>query len=115
MGRRKVSADEPRRQLRPAVSQEARVAQLVSLAYDRVEQRLLDGTASGQEITALIKLGSEKTKLEQEKLKHETEVLKSKKEVLDAAKRTDEMYEKAMAVMRSYVGLEEIPDDPYIL
>lgn len=115
MARRRTSSVEPLKTLRPATSQEARVAQLVSLAYDRVEQRLLDGTASGQEITALIKLGSEKTKLEQEKLRHETEVLKSKKEVLDAAKRTDEMYDKAMAAMRTYVGLEEIPDDPYIL
>lgn len=115
MARRKPQPLEPERKLRPATSQEAREAQLVSLAFDAVEQRLLNGTASGQEITALIKLGSIKTKYEMEKLRNETEVLKSKKEVLDAAKRTDEMYDKAMAAMRTYVGLEEMPDDPYIL
>lgn len=115
MARRKQVVSEPITKLRPATSQEAREAQLVSLAYDAVEARLLAGTASGQEITALLKLGSMKTKYELEKLRNETEVLKSKKEVLDAAKRTDEMYDKAMAAMRSYVGLEEVPDDPYIL
>ena len=115
MARRQTEGFEPLKKLRPATSQEAREAQLVSLAYDALEQRLIAGTASGQEITALVKLGSMKTKYELEKLRHETEVLKSKKEVLDAAKRTDEMYDKAMAAMRSYVGIEEMPDDPYIL
>lgn len=115
MARRKITTTEPSRRPRTATTQEGREAQLVALAYDRVEQRLLDGTASGQEITALIKLGSEKAKLEREKLRNETEVLKSKKEVLDASKRTDEMYEKALAAMRAYSGIEEMEDDPYLL
>lgn len=115
MAQRKKTSSEPLRKIRPATTPEAREAQLVALAYDRVEQRLLDGTASGQEITAIIKLGSEKAKLEREKLIYETEVLKSKKQVLDAQKRTDEMYIKAMEAMKSYMGIEEIPDDPYIL
>lgn len=115
MAQRKKTSSEPLRKIRPATTPEAREAQLVALAYDRVEQRLIDGTASGQEITAIIKLGSEKAKLEREKLIYETEVLKSKKQVLDAQKRTDEMYTRAMEAMKSYMGIEEIPDDPYIL
>lgn len=115
MARRKAQPIEHARKLRPPATQEEREAYLVSLAYDAVEERLLNGTASGQEITALLKLGSEKTKFEKEKLRHETEVLKSKKSVLDASKRTDEAYEKAMAVMKTYMGIEDVPDDPYIL
>ena len=39
------------RKIRPALTPEARENQLISLAVDLVEQRLLDGTASSQETT----------------------------------------------------------------
>lgn len=116
MARRRTDSAEPLRKSRPATTMEAREAQLIALAYDRAEQRLRDGTASGQEITALIKAGSAKTRYEMEKLKNETEKLKAQKEVLEASKRTDEMYDKAIAAMRTYMGIaEEVDGDPYIL
>lgn len=116
MAQRKKNSAEPLKRPRPATTMEAREAQLVALAYDRAEQRLIDGTASGQEITALLKLGSLKTRYELEKMKNETEVLKAKREVLEASKRTDEMYDRAIAAMRTYAGMqEEYDDDPYIL
>ena len=116
MARRKTENVEPLKRAPRAATQEAREAQLIALAYDRAEQRLIDGTASGQEITALLKLGSAKTRYEIEKMRHETEKLKSQKEVLDASKRTDEMYDKAIAAMRTYMGIaEEVDGDPYIL
>lgn len=37
--------------IRPALTPEARENQLISLAIDLVEQRLIDGTASSQETT----------------------------------------------------------------
>ena len=116
MARRKANSAEPLKRPGPAATMEVREAQLIALAYDRAEQRLIDGTASGQEITALLRLGSAKTRYEIEKMKNETEKLKSQKEVLDAAKRTDEMYDKAIAAMRTYMGIaEEVDGDPYIL
>lgn len=116
MARRRTDSAEPLKRSRPAATQEAREAQLIALAYDRAEQRLRDGTASGQEITALLRLGSVKTRYELEKIKNETEKLKAQKEVLDASKRTDEMYDRAIAAMRTYMGLaEEVDGDPYIL
>lgn len=115
MARAKKDAAESVRKVRPAATQEAREAQVVALAFDAVEKRLKAGTASGQEITALIKLGSEKAKLEREKIRNETEVLKAKKDALEASKRTEEMYEKALVAMRTYIGLGDTIDDPYIL
>ena len=115
MARTKKDAAESTRMMRPAATQEAREAQLIALAQDEVEYRIRNHTASGQELTALLKLGSAKANLEREKIRHETEVLKAKKEVLEASKRTDEMYEKALTAMRKYNGIEETIDDPYIL
>ena len=116
MAQRRRTSAEPLKRPRPATTQEAREAQIVSLAFDRVEQRLIDGTASGQEITALLRLGSIKAQCELEKIKNETEVLKAKKEVLEASKRTDEMYDRAIEAMRTYMGIAEDYDgDPYIL
>lgn len=116
MAQRRSDSAEPFKKLRPATTMEAREAQLIALAYDRAEQRLRDGTASGQEITALIRAGSAKTRYELEKIKNETEKLKAQREVLEASKRTEELYDKAIAAMRTYMGVpEEYDEDPYIL
>ena len=44
------SSSSPRK-IRPAISPEARDNQLIALAYNLVEKRLLEGTASSQETT----------------------------------------------------------------
>ena len=43
------------RRIRPALTPEARENQLISLATDLVEQRLLDGSASSQETRHFLK------------------------------------------------------------
>lgn len=105
---RKVSEDRPKRRSRPAISPEARENQLIAKAYDLVEQRLDDGTATSQETTALIKLGNVKARLEIEKLKHETELLQAKTGALESAQKSEKLYQEAIAAMRKYSGsLEE--------
>lgn len=92
------------RKVRPALTQEARENQLISMAYDLVEQRILDGTASSQETTHFLKLGSSKYKLENEKLKAENELLKAKTEATKSQKKTEEMFAEAIAAFRDYSG-----------
>ena len=89
---------------RPALSPEARENQLISLAVDLVEQRLLDGTASSQETTHFLKLGSMKNQLEMEKLREENRLLKAKTESIQSAKRVEELYANAIEAMRTYGG-----------
>ena len=60
-------SNSPRKKRRPALSPEARENQLIALAVDLVEQRLIDGTASSQETTHFLKLGSTKNQLEMAK------------------------------------------------
>ena len=83
---------------------EARENQLISLAVDLVEQRLIDGTASSQETTHFLKLGSMKNRLEMEKLEEENKLLKAKTESIQSQKRVEELYLEALNAMRNYAG-----------
>ena len=105
-----TSANTEPRKIRPALTPEARENQLIALAVDLVEQRLLDGTASSQETTHFLKLGSMKNRLEMEKLQEENRLLKAKTEVLQSSKRVEELYSEAIKAMRRYSGQR---DDDY--
>ena len=96
---------------RPALSPEARENQLISLAVDLVEQRLLDGSASSQETTHFLKLGSMKNQLEMEKLREENKLLQAKTESIQSAKRVEELYAEAINAMRRYSGNRSSSDE----
>lgn len=100
------------RKIRPALTPEARENQMIALAVDLVEQRLLDGTASSQETTHFLKLGSMKNRLEMEKLQEENRLLKARTEALQSAKRVEELYSEAIKAMRRYSG-QGNDDDEY--
>lgn len=89
---------------RPALSPEAREQQMISLAMDRAEDQLRDGTASSQVIVHFLKLATSKAELEKEKLRQENKVLSAKADAYESDKRNGEMYEKAIAAMRKYQG-----------
>lgn len=90
------------RKIRPALTPEGREQQLIALAVDRVEQRLLDGTATSQEIIHFLRLGSTREQLEMEKLKKENLLLKAKTEAIEAEKQNAELVAAAIAAMKSY-------------
>ena len=99
------------RKIRPALSPESRENQLIALATDLVEQRLLDGTASSQETTYFLKQGSVKTRYEIEKLKEENALLKAKTESIQSQKNIEELYNKAIKALKSYSGRSEEEDN----
>lgn len=101
---KKVSQSAETRKIRPAISPEARENQLIGLAYDLVEKRLLEGTATSQETTSLIKLGNTKARLEIEKMKYETELVKAKTEAIESASNAEKLFEDAMRAMQEYSG-----------
>lgn len=106
------SSSEPVKKIRPALTPEARENQMISLAMDLVEQRLLNGTASSQETTHFLKLGTVKEKLERERLEKENELLKAKTEAVKSGPRMEELYENAIKAMRTYSG-NGTEDDEY--
>lgn len=96
--------DKPVSTGRPATTPQGRENQMISLAYDLVEQRLREGTASATETTALIKLGSSRERLEQQRIKHENELMVVKKEAMEAAVKSEELFREAMDYFRAYTG-----------
>jgi len=109
-----TSKRQPKR--KPAITDEGRESQMVSLAVDLAEKQLADGTASSQVITHFLKMGSTREKLEQERLVRENALLESKVEAMASAKRIEELYEEAIISMRLYSGTtteEDLMDDEY--
>ena len=108
---KKAGSSNTTRKIRPALTPEARENQMIALAVDLVEQRLLDGTASSQETTHFLKLGSMKNRLEMEKLQEENRLLKARTEALQSAKRVEELYSEAIKAMRRYSGQGSYDDE----
>lgn len=90
--------------MRPASTPEAREAQMVSLAYDLVEKRLREGTATSQETTHFLKLGSQRAQLEIKLLERQAELAAAKAESVKAMQHSEEMFEKAIEAMKRYSG-----------
>lgn len=107
MASKKVSTSGTKKKPRPAVTPEARENQLIALAYDLVEERMMDKTATAQETVHFLKLGSSKAKMEMEKLKKENELLVAKAEALQSAKHVEELYADALKAMRTYSGQDD--------
>ena len=105
------SSSGPVRKLRPALTPEAEENKLISLAYNLVEERLLNGTATSQETTHFLKLGSMKNRLEMEKLQKENELLRAKTESIKSQARQEELFEKVILAMRKYSGHNEGDED----
>lgn len=95
----------------PATTPEARENQMIALAMDVVEKRLRNGTASSQETTHFLKLGSIKEKRELALLEQELQLKRAKTEAIQSAKRVEELYSKALDAMRSYSGLSGDDED----
>ena len=93
-----------KRKIRPALTPEARENQLIALAVDLVEKRLIEGTASSQETTHFLKLGSTKNQLEMEKLREENKLLQARTEALQSAKKSEELFNEAIKAMQRYSG-----------
>lgn len=97
--------------MRPALTPDARENQLISLAIDLVEQRLIDGTASAQETTHFLKLASRKAKLEAERAELENELIKAKTQSIKDQADMKTLYQDAIAAMRRYSGHGGDQDD----
>lgn len=99
------------REFPTAMSSEARESQISSLAYDLVEQRMRDGTATSQETCYFLKLANPNQKLQKKKLEKEIELLEAKTEQIQAARRIDEVYTEAINAFKLYGGSQDDGDE----
>lgn len=101
----------------PSPTPEGRTKQLQALAYDLIEQRLTDGTATSQETTSILKIDIEEQKLKRVKLEHEVKLVEAKTAEINANQELGTLMKEAMEHFTSYrptTGEDEDPDDPYI-
>jgi hypothetical protein len=94
----------------PATTIEGRNEQLIAAAYDLVERRIHEGTASAQETVHFLRMGSPRDRLEQEKLRRENLVLQTRVKEMEARTSGDELLSRALAAFRGYSGQD--PIDP---
>ena len=111
MPKRKPVSNDSDIRVRPALNPEVRESQLISRAFDLVERRLIDGTASSQETVHFLKLATAKSRLEQERAVLENELIKAKTQALKSQERVEELYANAIKAMSLYNGREETEDD----
>jgi len=87
-----------------ATTMEGRENELIALAYDAVEKRIREGTASSAELVHFLKLGSSKERLEQEVLQSDRDLKQAKVSAIHAAETSDIAYQNAVEAMRRYSG-----------
>jgi len=103
--------NKPKRASKPATTLEGRENQLISKAMDLVEKKIENGTATSQELTHFLKLGTTREILEQQRLAQENELLRAKVDRLASDTRQEALYEEAIAAMRRYAGQEPIESE----
>ena len=83
---------------------EGREQQLTALAMSAIEKRIMNGTASAQELTYAAKLGSPTAKLERQILEKQKELIDAKISGIRSQERSEEIYSQALSAMRTYSG-----------
>lgn len=97
----------------PSLTPEARENQIIAAAYDLVEERIRNKTASAQETVYFLKLGSAREREERRLLAERTRLATAKAEAIDRGREQEQMYNDAINAMRRYSGHgeEEFYDD----
>lgn len=97
--------------MRPGLTPDAEENQCIAMAYNLVKQRLADGSASSQETTHFLKMGSSKTRREIERLEEENKLLRARTKQIEDEKDMKQMYLDAIKAITSYQGRGEPDDD----
>lgn len=100
---KKVETEGHKDALRPSFkNQDAYEQYLIGLAYELVEQRILNGTATSQETTHFLKMGSARERRAAELERMQIELMQAKKEAIESQRRMESLYEEAIKAARSY-------------
>lgn len=105
------SPDNSSLNMRPGLTPEAEENQIIAMAYNLAKKRIADGSASSQEVTHFLKMGSMKARLENERLMEENKLLRAKTKAIESAEDMKELYAEAIKAMASYQGHGDPEDD----
>lgn len=102
-----------KRKQTPARTPEARENQLINLAVEEIEKRLINGTVSSQILTVLLKLATTRAQLELEKLRSDIALQKAKEQEIEDKASNSDLYAQALAAFKSYRG-ESLDEEDYL-
>lgn len=111
MARTTTEVKQLRRPRRTAQTAEERENYLINLALDRVEERMLNGTATAQEYIQFLRMATAKSRAETEKVQLERDLVKAKTEAIRQQQRTDQMFSDAIKAFKKYSGATNEEDD----
>ena len=111
MARTKTVDILPKPRRRRAQTPEERENYLINLALDRVEERMLNGTASSQEYVQFIRMASAKSRNDAKKTELELELVKAKTENLRMQQFSESKYAEALAAFKRYSGATDDDDE----
>lgn len=94
----------------PSRSVEGREKQLINLAVNLAEEKLRNGTASSQIITAFLNMGTTRYELENEKLKSDLRVAEAKIKSMENQSDYGQLLDKALSAFKGYQGEDEFDD-----
>ena len=100
-----------KRRQAPGSTVESRENQIARLAYDLVEKRIRNGTATSQEVVYFLRMGSSQSQLEKQKLESENKLLEAKTDALESQRKIEELYERAIKSMALYQGRGGVDDE----
>ncbi len=92
----------------PARTIDGRNDQLIAAAFDLVERRIHEGTASAQETVHFLRMGSTRARLDEEKLRAENLVLETRVKEMEGRRSGEDMYNRALLAFRGYAGVDTI-------
>ena len=90
------------KKMRPALTLEAEENEMIALAMDLTKKRMLEGTATSQEIVHFLKLGSTREKREQEMMEKKMTVMDAQVKEYESADDFRQMIEEAMNAFKGY-------------
>ena len=93
-----------------ATTPEGQEDEMIAYAFDLARERMMNGTASSQEIVHFLKLGSVRERQERKKLEEEIKLLTAKTEAIKSDKDRESLYAQAIEAMRRYTphGVDDI-------
>lgn len=95
-----------KKRMRPAKTSEAREQQIAALAVDAIEQRILNGTATAQELILYAKQVTVKAQLDKEEQRARINLMKAKQKAIESGELQEEFYSEVIKAVRSYQGTQ---------
>lgn len=102
MARVRKASEVTKRKGIPARTPEERERELTDLAFDRIESRIIEGTASAQELLHFVKISSRREELELRNLEVEIALKEARREQIGTMEQQNELYERALEAFTSY-------------